>query len=241
MYCRTVDSLTCRQRVRRNGYRLLAGAIRRNGLNRQALRADRQRHFVHRLRRREARNGLAVYLDIRQRIIRQLAYRKIHAVGHLAGSIGRRDKQRCITSERSRLGYVYRLRSILLLIRNSRYTFGTVGQLHRERTRARVEVRYVLRMLLVVLVSIGIGDVRQLRVAALRRHEYNLIGRRGGAVLCANRDGHRSAVHSAAAHRYLAAAQLAARERLGRPFRVRQRTRTAVCLYRRQSRRSFRQ
>ena len=52
---------------------LLAVCIRRDRrYGRHRGRAGRQRHFIYRLRRREARNRLTVYLDVLQRVIRQL-------------------------------------------------------------------------------------------------------------------------------------------------------------------------
>ena len=206
---RDADSICSSVNRRRSGLdnRLFTCRIRRDSLYlRHSSRAYRQRYLIHRLRRREARNRLAVYLDVRQRVIRQLSHNECHTVLLSALVVRCFHDQSGRSRQRSRLCHSHRLLVLLFLIGYRRHTFRTIRQFYRVVICARIETRDVGCLLLVVLIRIGIGNSCQFGIATLRSLEKNLIGGRAASVLCAHRDGHRRTANSTVADTYLAAA-----------------------------------
>ena len=200
---------------------LLAVRIRRDRrYGRHRGRARRQRHFIHSLRRREARNRLTVHLNILQRVIGQFSDFERQVIRLLRCSVRSRHGDRGFVCQRSRLAVRDGLLVLLLLCLYRRNALRTVRQLHLVVIGARAEVRYGCAHLLVVNIRVGAVDIRQLGVATLSGLEQDLIGHRARAVLCLHHDGRRRTAYRTVGDSDLATRQLTSREVFGCSARV---------------------
>ena len=204
-------------------YRLVISVLgfgnRGNGRHRSC--RYRQRHFIDSLRRRVARDRLAVDKDVLQLVIRQQADLEIQRIGLRSGLISRRDLDGRGARRRRRLGDSNRLLLFLFLHLNYRSGLRAVRQLYFVVVFGRTET----------LQGCTVDrDTRQLRVARSGFLELDLIGRCRLAVLRLHGDDGRRAGQVSIRDRYLAAGERTSRESDGRSSGVGDRTCTADSL-----------
>ena len=139
----SVDGFACRQRVRRDHYGLQVAVLGfRDRLYGKRRRANRQRDLIDVLRRRKAWNGVAVHLDIYERVIRQGAYAERQGVVLGIRTVSRRHADRSGAAGRGRLRISDILGFLLFVGNDLRNRGGTERQGDIIRILGRTESRH---------------------------------------------------------------------------------------------------
>ena len=153
-------------------YRLLSIRVFRDSLNgRHGCCADRQRHFIHGLRRREARHGLAVDEDVLQFVISQQSYLELESIGCFGASVGSRHIDSRLAVNRTRLCDSNRLLVLLTFRGNNRSSGCAVRQINAVVILGRTEAaeRFAVN---VDACQFGVGTGGSLELDQINRSRF---------------------------------------------------------------------